>query len=277
MRKQPAAPGQTPGAEFSGAEIPGVPKMLYSVKNLSKIFPPGEFRALSGINMDLHTGGCTLIAGSNGSGKTLLMRILAGLLDPTGGEVFFHGKPLSKSLNRLRREVGLIFQDAEAQIVGETVAEDIAFGPKNLGLSRREVEERVASALAAFGLETKRGFSPRRLSGGEKRRLAAAGIIAMKAETVIMDEPFANLDWPGVVQTLEVIMALKNSGKTVILLTHELEKALALADRLIILHRGIIRDDGRPGDVLNRLDPAWGVRDPRRNYRRVEDCSWLAE
>jgi biotin transport system ATP-binding protein len=97
----------------------------------------------------------------------------------------------------------------------------------------------------------------------------------MGCHTVILDEPFANLDWPGVVQTLKIIGDLKKDGKTVILLTHELEKALALADRLIILHRGSIRDDGKPEEVLNRLDPDWGVRDPRRNYSRVEDCSWL--
>jgi biotin transport system ATP-binding protein len=135
----------------------------------------------------------------------------------------------------------------------------------------------VEAALAALDLDAKRDFPPRRLSGGEKRRLAAAGVLAMGCHTVIMDEPFANLDWPGVVQTLRIIGDLKQKGKTVILLTHELEKALALADRLIILHRGMIRDDGKPKETLNRLDPAWGVRDPRRNYGRVEDCSWLAE
>jgi biotin transport system ATP-binding protein len=261
----------------SAPEKSGVPEALYSVKNLGKIFPPGNFRALSGIHLDLYAGECVLAAGSNGSGKTLLMRILAGLLEPTEGEILFHGLPLAKSLGRLRRELGLIFQDAEAQIVGETVAEDIAFGPKNLGLSRQEVDGRVDAALAAFGLEAKRDFPPRRLSGGEKRRLAVAGVIAMGCHTVILDEPFANLDWPGVVQTLRVIGDLKKSGRTVILLTHELEKALALADRLIILHRGMLRDDGKPEEVLKRLDPAWGVRDPRRDYRRVEDCSWLAE
>jgi biotin transport system ATP-binding protein len=250
---------------------------LFSIRNLSKVFPPSGFRALSGINLEIRAGECVLAAGSNGSGKTLLMRILAGLLEPTEGEVLFHGAALAKNLGRLRRELGLIFQDAEAQIVGETVAEDLAFGPKNLGFSRREVENRVEAALAAFGLEEKRDFPPRRLSGGEKRRLAAAGVIAMGCHTVILDEPFANLDWPGVVQTLEVIGDLKKNGRTVILLTHELEKALALADRLVILHRGMIRDDGEPEAVLNRLDPGWGVRDPRRSYRRVEDCSWLAE
>jgi biotin transport system ATP-binding protein len=248
---------------------------LFSVRNLSKVFSPSGFRALSDINLDLRAGECVLVAGSNGSGKTLLMRILAGLLEPTEGEVLFHGAALAKSRERLRRELGLIFQDAEAQIVGETVAEDIAFGPKNLGLSRREIDARVGTALAAFCLEEKRDFPPRRLSGGEKRRLAAAGVIAMGCHTVILDEPFANLDWPGVVQTLRVIGDLKKSGRTVILLTHELEKALALADRLVILHRGCIREDGAPADALNRLDPAWGVRDPRRDYRRMEDCSWL--
>jgi biotin transport system ATP-binding protein len=250
---------------------------LFSVRKLSKIFPPAGFRALSDINLDIYAGGCLLIAGSNGSGKTLLMRILAGLLEPTEGEVLFHGAAPAKNLRRLRRELGLIFQDAEAQIVGETVAEDIAFGPKNLGLSQKEIDARVEAVLSAFGLEAKRDFPPRRLSGGEKRRLAAAGVIAMGCQTVILDEPFANLDWPGVVQTLQVIGDLKKSGKTVILLTHELEKALALADRLVILHQGCIRDDGKPEAVLNRLDSGWGVRDPRRNYRRVEDCSWLAE
>jgi biotin transport system ATP-binding protein len=250
---------------------------LFSIRNLSKTFPPDGFRALSGINLDLYAGECVLAAGANGSGKTLLMRIIAGLLDPTEGEVLFHGLPLAKNPGRLRRELGLIFQDADAQIVGETVAEDIAFGPKNLGFSRREVDERVGAALRAFALEAKREFPPRRLSGGEKRRLAAAGIIAMGCGTVILDEPFANLDWPGVVQTLKVVRELKQAGKTVILLTHELEKTLALADRLLILQGGSLRDDGKPGEVLDRLESAWGVRDPRRNYRRVEDCSWLPE
>jgi biotin transport system ATP-binding protein len=250
---------------------------LYALKNLGKVFPPEGFQALEGINLNLYAGDCVLVAGSNGSGKTLLMRILAGLLEPSGGEILFCGVPLSKNLGRLRREVGLIFQDADAQFVGETVAEDIAFGPKNLGFSREETGARVEAVLAALDLGTKRDLPPRLLSGGEKRRLAAAGVLAMGCHTVILDEPFANLDWPGVVQTLKIIADLKKDGKTVILLTHELEKALALADRLIILHRGIIRDDGKPEQVLNRLERDWGVRDPRRNYRRVEDCSWLGE
>jgi biotin transport system ATP-binding protein len=205
---------------------------------------------------------------------------MAGLLKAQEGEILLRGRPLSGplSLSRsLRRELGIVFQDAEAQILGETVEEDTAFGPKNLGLSREETERRVEAALGAVDLEEKRRRAPRRLSGGEKRRLAVAGVLAMGCSIIIMDEPFANLDWPGVVQVLEILRSLKETGKSLIVLTHELEKVLALADRLLILHRGQIRDDGNPAAVLDRLDPAWGVRDPRRNYRTVGDCSWLDE
>jgi len=240
--------------------------------------------ALNGINLDIVEGQCLLIAGSNGSGKTLLMRIIAGLLEPSAGDVLFRGCSLYGAEKRgerreterlLRKELGLVFQDADTQIVGETVAEDAAFGPENLGLSAADVSACADKALAAMGLNEKRDNSPRRLSGGEKRRLVIAGVLAMGCNTVILDEPFANLDWPGVVQTLSIIRDLKNGGKTVIILTHELEKVLALADRLVILHRGVICNDGLPAVVLDSLDPAWGVRDPRRNYAAVEDCSWL--
>ncbi|MDR1948202.1 MAG: energy-coupling factor ABC transporter ATP-binding protein [Spirochaetaceae bacterium] len=247
---------------------------LFSARDLTKTFPGGN-KALAGINLDIYPGECLLLAGSNGSGKTVLMRILTGLLEPTGGELFFRGRPLNRVIGELRRSVGLVFQDADAQFIGETVEEDTAFGPANLGFSKPEISERVRGALEAVGLTDKRAFPPRRLSGGEKRRLAAAGILAMGCETVIFDEPFANLDWPGVVLTLEIIRDLKNSGKTVILLTHELEKVLAFADRLVILHRGCIRDDGRPEEVIQRLNPVYGVRDPRRRYESVRDCTWL--
>jgi biotin transport system ATP-binding protein len=234
-----------------------------------------EVRAVAGVSLEIHEGECLLIAGANGSGKTLLMRMISGLLDPTSGEILFKGKPLAAAGKELRRAVGLVFQDADAQVVGETVAEDIAFGPKNLGLPKEEIQRRTDEALTSLGLDDKRDSPPRRLSGGEKRRLAVAGILAMGGEIIIMDEPFANLDWPGVVHVLEIITALKASGKTVIILTHELEKVLALADRLIILVRGMIRDSGRPEEVLDRLKDEYGVRDPRKNYGSAKDCTWL--
>jgi biotin transport system ATP-binding protein len=246
---------------------------LFSIRNLSKVFPAGT--AVSGLDLDIFSGECLVIAGSNGSGKTLLMKMIAGLVEPTGGEILFQGTPLEKEAGKLRAHLGLVFQDADAQIVGETVLEDAAFGPRNLGLNKAEAEDRAKRALEAMGLSGKEDHPPRRLSGGEKRRLAVAGVIAMGCDTVIMDEPFANLDWEGVVQTLEIIRSLKNSGKTPIILTHELEKVLALADRLVILHRGKIREDGRPVEILGRLKREYGVRNPLVNYGTVEDCSWL--
>jgi biotin transport system ATP-binding protein len=260
-----------PREETAGAA--GRP-VLFSARKLSKVFPNGN-RALGGLNLEVREGECILIAGSNGSGKTLLMRILAGLAEPSGGELLFRGEPLSPG--RLRGEVGLVFQDPEAQILGETVEEDLDFGPRNLGFSKEEVRERRVRALRELGLTEKGDFPPRRLSGGEQRRLAVAGVRAMGCDALIMDEPFANLDWPGVVQVLRIIRDLKAGGRTLIILTHELEKTLAFADRLVILDRGRIRDQGIPEEVLDRLDPAWGVRDPRRAYPSAADCTWLED
>lgn len=251
-----------------------MPEPLFSVSALSKRFPDGT-ESLSQIDLDIREKECLVIAGSNGSGKTLLMRMLVGLIAPTAGSVAFRGKAVAADPAKVRRAVGLVFQDADAQVVGETVEEDAAFGPRNLRLPADEIESRVAAALEATGLEGKRKSPPRRLSGGEKRRLAVAGVLAMGCEAVIMDEPFANLDWPGVVQVLRTISDLKEKGKTVVVLTHELEKVLAHADRLVILDRGKIRDDGKPAAVLDRGVAVYGIRDPRHRYEAVEDCTWL--
>jgi biotin transport system ATP-binding protein len=248
-------------------------KKIFSLRNISKVFSNGA-RVLNGVNLDIAEGECMVIAGANGSGKTLLMRIALGLLEPTEGEVFFQEKILSQADN-LRKIAGMVFQDADAQIIGETVAEDTAFGPKNQKLAKAEIEARTRDALYSVGLWEKKEYPPRRLSGGEKRRLAVAGVLAMGCSAIIMDEPFANLDWIGVVQVLEIVKKMKDEGKTLVILTHELEKVLAFADRLVILDKGVIRDNGGCETVLNRLIPAYGVRDPRQSYHTVKDCSWL--
>lgn len=248
--------------------------LLYQVENLWKRFPDGT-EALKGINLELFQGQCTLIAGSNGSGKTLFMKTLVGLVEPSDGRILYKGKPYSQMVTEIRKSVGLVFQDPDAQIIGETVWDDVAFGPKNLGLRGEALIHQTEAIVRTMELLPKKDVPPRRLSGGEKRRLAVAGILAMGGETVIMDEPFANLDYPGVVQVLRLIYTLKQEGKTVIVLTHELEKILSLADRLVILHQGSIRDDGEPEAVLNRLIPAYGIRDPRQTYGTIKDCTWL--
>lgn len=251
-----------------------MPENLFRVRGLRKRFPDGT-EALRDVSFDIHQGECLLIAGSNGSGKTLLMRMLVALAQPSSGSIEFRGAEVRLDPLRVRRAVGLVFQDADAQIVGETVAEDVSFGPRNVGLNESEVNDRTRCALEATGLADKADQAPRRLSGGEKRRLAIAGILAMGAEAVIMDEPFANLDWPGIIQVLRSIEDLKRSGATVVVLTHELEKVLAHADRMIVLDKGLLRDEGTPYEVLARGVGAYGIRDPRHAYARVEDCTWL--
>jgi biotin transport system ATP-binding protein len=246
---------------------------IFSIRKLRKVFTNKE--ALSGVNLEIYEGECLIIAGANGSGKTVLMRILAGLLEPTDGEIRFKGSPLHECKKILRRSVGLVFQDADTQILGETVEEDIRFGPENLKLPPEEVSGRLDESLSVLDLCEKRDFPSRHLSGGEKRRLAVAGVLAMGCETIILDEPFANLDWPGVIQVLKIIKTLKEKSKTVIVLTHELEKVLSLADRLVILADGKIADSGVPDEVLDRLLDEWGVRDPRKLYRSASDCTWL--
>ena len=268
--------------------IPEKEPFLFSVQGLKKTFSavPIEkhdrsagttsgFKALTGVDLDISAGECLVIAGANGSGKTLLTRIMAGLIEPTEGKVLFQGKPVRECQKLLRCSVGLIFQDADSQILGETVEEDIRFGPENLKLPKKEIEIRLEETLVSLELTGKRDFPVRHLSGGEKRRLSVAGVLAMGCDTIIMDEPFANLDWPGVTQVLKIIQDLKQSKKTIIILTHELEKVLALADRLVILAAGKIRNSGIPDEVLDRLDPAWGVRDPRKAYKSAGDCTWL--
>ena len=238
---------------------------LFSIRGLKKKFSNG-FMGADGIDLDIFESECIIIAGSNGSGKTILMRMLSGLLEPSEGTIVFRGKPLSQWGNLLRKTIGLIFQDADAQIIGETVEEDIKFGPQNLNLDKNEINKRLEDVLEKLGLEKKRDFPPRRLSGGEKRRLAAAGILSMGCEIIIMDEPFANLDWPGVIQVRSIIQELKNEKKTVIILTHELEKVIDMADRLVIINNGRIEDSGTALKVLDNLKPEWGVRDPRQIY-----------
>lgn len=250
--------------------------LLFKIRGLHKEF--NGISVLDGLDLDIFEGECLLVAGPNGSGKTILMRILAGLLEASSGSIWYKGEMqeiVLKKNTSFRRELGIVFQDADNQFVGDTVEEDAAFGPSNLGLSKAEIEAVVAAALEKTGLAGKRKLHPRRLSGGEKRRLAVAGVLAMGCNSIILDEPFANLDKPGVVQVLEIIQKLKNDGNTLIILTHELEKVLAFASRLVILYQGRIADDGQPEEVLNRLEEDYGIRDPRRTYKTAGDCSWL--
>ncbi len=246
---------------------------IIEIENLSHRFENGTL-GLDGINLQIQKGAFVVVAGPNGSGKTTLIRHLNGLLLPTAGSVQLDGVFVQHDLLRARRLVGMIFQDADSQIVGETVYEDVAFGPENLQLDRRQVGQRVKQALKAVGLADFADQSPHLLSGGEKRRLAIAGILAMEPEVIAFDEPFASLDYPGVKQVLKQILALHQSGHTILVVTHDLEKIIAHADRLIIMQKGRVVKDGRPSEIVNGIE-TFGVRAPCASLFGIEVPSWL--
>ena len=243
-------------------------KTQIRINHLSKTFSTvaGPKKALDDVSLEIAEGECVVVGGENGSGKSVLMQIIAGLMegDKTSGEATV----------AVEGRVGLVFQEAETQILGETPAEDIAFGPKNLGWKKEEVQAAVQEALEKTGLTEKADFPARFLSGGEKRRLAVACMLAMKLPTIILDEPYANLDFGGVKQVNKLIRQLKEEGKTVVILTHELEKCLGISDRLVVLFRGKKVFDGTPEEGLKQNLEEWNIKNPLVSYKSVKDLIW---
>ena len=238
-------------------------KTQIKIENLTKTFKTssGKITALENINLEIFEGDCLVIGGENGSGKSVLMSIIAGL------EKCNYGKVEAP-------QVGLVFQEAETQILGESPAEDIAFGPKNLGWKKAEIELAVKSTLEKTGLLAKKDFPARFLSGGEKRRLAVACMLAMNPPVIILDEPYANLDYSGVKQVNSLIRQLKKDGKTIIILTHEIEKCLGLANRFLVLFQGKKVFDGEPEEGLKQNLEQWNIRNPLVSYKNIGDLVW---
>ena len=212
--------------------------------------------------MEINAGDLVVIGGENGSGKSVLMSVIAGLEEADRGTLTCTSR------------VGLVFQEADTQILGETVEEDVAYGPKNLGMTKTAVQEAVAKALNTVGLQEKARYPARFLSGGEKRRLAVACMIAMDFPVIIFDEPYANLDFGGVKQVNALIQELKSQGKTILILTHETEKCLGLADRFIVLFRGEKVFDGTPEEGLQTNLEQWNIRNPLVSYTTLKDLVW---
>ena len=220
-----------------------------TVEKLTKTIDKNEL--LRDISFSVDKATITLIAGKNGSGKSLLLKCLKGLEKPTNGTILIEGK---EKKERARMSLfGLVFQDTSLQIVGSTVTKDIAFGLENLNMSEREIAQITERMLLLFSLEKNRDKNPRVLSGGEKRRLCIAGVIAMESKILLLDEPLANLDYPSILLVLETIKKLKEEGFTIIIVSHEAEKLLALTDNTIILKDGEIVAKGKSRDMLNDL------------------------
>jgi len=249
--------------------------MIIEIQNLHHHYPDGT-RALKNINLTIPEGEFLLICGPNGSGKTTLIRLICGLLKPTAGSILINGLHSLHASSEVRRLVGMVFQDPDSQIVGETVREDVAFGPENLGLSQEETDKRVNWALRVMGLEHLSEKPCYLLSGGEKRRLSIAGVLAMQPQTILFDEPFSHLDYPGIREVLTHMVHLHHQRHTLVITTHDVEKVIAHVDRMAIIHDGQLKAVGLPEEFVTEL-PRFGVRPPCYTLLGKEKLSWLSE
>ena len=235
---------------------------LIRTENLSHTYSTGtpfERVAVHDISFTLDKGEYLGIIGSTGSGKSTFVQHLNGLLKPTSGSVFYNGTDIHESKKHtrdIRFKVGLVFQYPEYQLFESTVFEDIAFGPKNMGLSEDEIRERVYEAAGFVGLsESFMDKSPFGLSGGEKRRAAIAGVIAMRPEVLILDEPTAGLDPGGQAEIIRNVMNYKNThGATIILVTHNMEEIARSVDRIVLLDHGRVAMCGTPAQVFSESE-----------------------
>lgn len=232
--------------------------MPIEIKHLDHIYMPGspfETKALDDVTLTIGDGEFVGLIGHTGSGKSTLVQHLNGLMKPDHGSVIVDGMDVSDKstdLREIRRRVGLVFQYPEHQLFEETVRKDVSFGPRNLGCSEQEIEERVVKACHQVGLsDEKLDMSPFDLSGGNKRRVAIAGVLAMRPRVLVLDEPTAGLDPRGRNELLELIRGLHDEeGNTIVMVSHSMDDISALAQRIIVMNEGRVAMDGTPREVF---------------------------
>ncbi len=230
------------------------------VEHLNYVYPgvdnaPGV-TVFTDLNLTIEEGTFVAILGSNGCGKSTLAKHFNSILLPCGGKVYVSGMDTSNEelLMRVRRNVGMVFQNPDNQIVANVVEEDVAFGPENLGVASPEIARRVENALKQVGMYEYREHAPHLLSGGQKQRVAIAGIIAMEPKCIVLDEPTAMLDPRGRREVMETVTRLnREKGITVVLITHHMDEA-AQAERVIVLHKGEVAADGTPEQVFSQVE-----------------------
>ena len=226
---------------------------LLETDNITYTYSNGP-AALTGVSVQIAGGSKTAIVGPNGAGKSTLLLMLNGMLRPTSGEVRFSGQPLAydnRSLRDLRRRVGFVFQNPDVQIIAPTVEADVAFGPVNLGLSPDAVRRAVRDALGYVGLRGYEKRPPHHLSGGEKKRVAIAGILAMEPAVLVFDEPTNTLDPASSEEVMELLEELASGGRTVLISTHDVELAYRWADSVILMEQGRVLARGPPEEVFS--------------------------
>lgn len=232
--------------------------MPIEIKHLDHIYMPDspfETKALDDVTLTIGDGEFVGLIGHTGSGKSTLVQHLNGLMKPDHGSVIVDGMDVSDKnadLREIRRRVGLVFQYPEHQLFEETVRKDVSFGPRNLGCSEQEIEERVVKACHQVGLsDEKLDMSPFDLSGGNKRRVAIAGVLAMRPRVLVLDEPTAGLDPRGRNELLELIRGLhEEDGNTIVMVSHSMDDISALAQRIIVMNEGRVAMDGTPREVF---------------------------
>ena len=237
--------------------------MSIKIENLVHVYMPKspfEKVALNNVNIEINEGEFVALIGHTGSGKSTLIQHMNGLLKPTSVRIVVYGEDITKDgvkLTDIRKKVGLVFQYPEYQLFEETIEKDIEFGPRNLGLSDDEITKRVKRSMEMVGLDydTYRNKSPFDLSGGQKRRVAIAGVIAMEPKVLILDEPTAGLDPKGRDDILEQIKVLHDEYKmTIILVSHSMEDVGKLAERIIVMNKGEVALEGTPAKVFKEVE-----------------------
>ena len=224
---------------------------VLDVRGLAFAYPDGH-QALFGVDLHVHRGERVALLGPNGAGKTTLVLQLNGILRAGAGSVAVSGLPVDdKNLLEIRRRVGIVFQDPDDQLFMPTVGEDVAFGPRNLGLRGAELEQRVEHALELVGMAQFAGRPPHHLSFGQRRRVAIATVLAMEPEILVMDEPSSNLDPASRREIAEIVQSL---DVTMLMVTHDLPYAVQLCERSVILSDGVIAADGHTVDLLSDDD-----------------------
>ena len=233
---------------------------IISVEHLAYTYPGVEdtpgVPVFEDMNLKIQEGSFVAILGTNGCGKSTLAKHFNSILLPTGGKVYVCGIDTSNEerVMSVRRNVGMVFQNPDNQIVANVVEEDVAFGPENLGIASPEIRHRVDKALKQVGMYEYREHAPHLLSGGQKQRIAIAGVIAMEPKCIVLDEPTAMLDPRGRREVIETIGRLnREKGITVVLITHHMDEA-AKADRVVVLHKGQVAADGTPREVFSQVD-----------------------
>lgn len=233
---------------------------LITTEQLSFTYPPsGERLALpvfENLNIEIEAGSFTAIIGPNGCGKSTLAKHFNAVLLPSGGRVWVNGMDTGdeEKLLEIRRQIGMVFQNPDNQIVANVVEEDVAFAPENLGVPPSEIRSRVDEALKTVGMYEFREHAPHLLSGGQKQRIAIAGVLAMKPGCIVLDEPTAMLDPRGREEVISTVSRLnRKQGITVVLITHHMNEA-AQADRVVVMHKGGILTDGSPREVFSQVE-----------------------